>query len=200
MIRGLIADAGVQALVIVVIKIVGHGGLRVSQVGKNRPLAQFEDLRLEACPEALSLGIVVAVTAPALRAHSLVVVEQLAVRFTAVLPTAVGVNEQARRGRLGLKSTLQGRGNQLFGHGGHYLPTQHLLADHILIGVQVGPLAVGQRQVGAIADPYLISLRRLGLVKQSVRGAPQPVRRVGGAWGEGLGLERVQAPSAHGGA
>jgi hypothetical protein len=48
MIGCLIADAGVQALVIIIVKIVGHAGLRVSQVGKDGPFAQFEDLRFEA--------------------------------------------------------------------------------------------------------------------------------------------------------
>jgi hypothetical protein len=42
MIRGLVVDAGVQALVIIIIKIVGDAGLGVGQVGKNGPLAQFE--------------------------------------------------------------------------------------------------------------------------------------------------------------
>ena len=51
-IGGLIVDAGVQALVIVVVKIVGHAALRVSQISKNGPLADFEDLRFEARPEA----------------------------------------------------------------------------------------------------------------------------------------------------
>ena len=35
----LIVDAGVQALVVVVVKIVGDAGLRVGQGGKNGPLA-----------------------------------------------------------------------------------------------------------------------------------------------------------------
>ena len=63
MIGYLIADARVQALVIVTVKIVGDAGLRVSWVGKNGPFAQFEDLRFEAWPEALRLRLVVVVTA-----------------------------------------------------------------------------------------------------------------------------------------
>jgi len=47
-IRRLIVNAGVQTLVIVVVKIVGDAALRVSQVGKNGPLADLEDLRFEA--------------------------------------------------------------------------------------------------------------------------------------------------------
>jgi hypothetical protein len=47
-IRCLIADTGVQALVIIVVKIVGHAGLGVGQIGKNGPLADFEHLRFEA--------------------------------------------------------------------------------------------------------------------------------------------------------
>ena len=97
-IRRLVANAGVQAVVIVVVKIVGDAGLRVGQVGKHRPLAEFEHLRFEAGPEAFGLGIVVALAAAALRAHGLVVVEQLPVGVAAVLAalpgtTAVGVDE-----------------------------------------------------------------------------------------------------------
>jgi len=98
MIGRLVADAGVQAFVIVVVKIIGDAGLRVGQVGKNGPLAPFEHLRFEPGPEALGLGIIVTVAAAALRAQGLVVVEQLAVGLAAVLPalpgtTAVGVHE-----------------------------------------------------------------------------------------------------------
>ena len=39
LIRGLIADAEVQVLVIAIVRIVGNAGLGVGQVGKNRPLA-----------------------------------------------------------------------------------------------------------------------------------------------------------------
>ena len=49
-IGSLVVDAGVQPLVIVVIKIVGDAGLRVGQGRKNGPLAQFKDLRFEAGP------------------------------------------------------------------------------------------------------------------------------------------------------
>ena len=51
-IRRLVANAGVQAVVITVVKIVGDAGLRVGQVGKNGPLAQFEHLGFEPGPEA----------------------------------------------------------------------------------------------------------------------------------------------------
>ena len=51
-IRRLIVDAGVQALVIIVLKIVGHAALRVGEVRKNGALAHFEDLRFEARPQA----------------------------------------------------------------------------------------------------------------------------------------------------
>ena len=40
----LVANAGVQAVVVVVVKIIGDAGLRVGQVGKNGPLAEFEYL------------------------------------------------------------------------------------------------------------------------------------------------------------
>jgi len=55
-IRRLVANAGVQAVVIVVVKIVGDAGLRVGQVDKNGPLMEFGHLRFEAGPEAFGLG------------------------------------------------------------------------------------------------------------------------------------------------
>ena len=48
MIRRLVVDVRVQALVIIIVKIVGDAGLGVGQVGKNGPLAAFEYLRFEA--------------------------------------------------------------------------------------------------------------------------------------------------------
>ena len=92
MIGRLIADARMQALVIMVVKIVGDAGLRIGQVGKNGPFADFEDLRFEARPPVFGLGVVVAVAATALRALGLVVVEQLPVGVAAVLPAAAGVD------------------------------------------------------------------------------------------------------------
>ena len=106
MIGCLVVDAGVQALVVVVVKIVGDAGLRVGQVGENGPLVWFEHLRFELGPEAFGLGIIVAIAAPALRAHSSVVVKHLSVTIAAVLPAAVRVHQQARRGWLGLKGAL----------------------------------------------------------------------------------------------
>ena len=38
-IRRLIVDTGVKSVVVLTVKIVGDTGLRVGQVGKNRPLA-----------------------------------------------------------------------------------------------------------------------------------------------------------------
>ena len=93
MIGFLIANAGVQALVIVVVKIVGDAGLGVGHIGKNRPLAQFEHLGFDPGPEAIGLRIIVAVAASVLRAQGLVFVEQLPVGLAPVLPAAVGVHE-----------------------------------------------------------------------------------------------------------
>ena len=105
-IGGLIINAGVQALVIVVVKIVGHAALRISQISKNGPLADFEDLRFEARPQAFGLRIIVAVAAAALRAHGLVAVRQLPVRVATILPAPVGMHEQAGSRRLGPKGPL----------------------------------------------------------------------------------------------
>ena len=37
-----VANAGVATLVIIIVKIVGHAGLGIGQVGKNGPVAGFE--------------------------------------------------------------------------------------------------------------------------------------------------------------
>ena len=107
-IRRPVANTGVQAVVIVVVKIVGDAGLCVGQVGKNGPFAEFEHLRFESGPETFRLGhtrqgIIVALVLPgttvaALRAHGLVVVQHLPVGVAAVLAallgtTAVGVDD-----------------------------------------------------------------------------------------------------------
>ena len=105
-IRRLVANAGVQAVVIIVVKIVGDAGLRVGQVGKHRPLAEFKHLRFEAGPEAFGLGIVVALAATALRAHGPVPMQEGAVGVAAVLAAAVGVDDKAWSGRLGEKGPL----------------------------------------------------------------------------------------------
>ena len=105
-IRRLVANAVVQAVVVVVVKTVGDAGLRVGQVGKNGPLVDFKHLRFEARPATFRLRIVLAVASVALRAQGLTVVEQVAVGVAAILPAAVGVHEQARRRRLRPKSTL----------------------------------------------------------------------------------------------
>ena len=55
-IRRLVANAGVQTVVIVVVKIVGEAGLRVGQVGKHGPLAEFEHLGFDSGPENFRLG------------------------------------------------------------------------------------------------------------------------------------------------
>ena len=96
---------------IVVVKIVGDAGLRVGQVGKNRPLAEFEHLRFKAGPEAFGLGVVVALAAAALRTHGPVPVQERAVGVAAILAalpgtTPVGVDDEAWGGRLGEKGPL----------------------------------------------------------------------------------------------
>ena len=110
-IRRLVVDTGMQPLVIVIVKIIGDAALRIRQVGKKEPLADFKDLRFEARPQAFGLGVVVAITAAALRAQGLVAVQQLPVRVAAVLPTLpgttpVGMHEQVWSRRLGPKRSL----------------------------------------------------------------------------------------------
>ena len=151
--RGLVSEGRVPTLVIIVVEISRHALLRVGQVAEHGPLAWSQLLGLEPRPQALSLRVVQAFVAAALRALATVLVEQGAVGGSAVLPAPVGVDEQARRGRLRLKSALQSASNQLFGNGGHDVLAHHLLADHILVRAQVGPLAVSQRQTGEVTEP-----------------------------------------------
>jgi len=65
-IRGLVANARMQVLVIVVVKIGGDAGLGLGQVGKNGPLAGLEFFGFGPRPEAFGLRIIVALAAPAL--------------------------------------------------------------------------------------------------------------------------------------
>ena len=55
-IRRLIANTGVQTVVIVVVKIVCDADLRVGQVGKHGPLAEFEHLGFDSGPKNYRLG------------------------------------------------------------------------------------------------------------------------------------------------
>ncbi|NKI89627.1 hypothetical protein HBN54_002225 [Hymenobacter sp. 1B] len=162
MIGHLITDAEVQALVIIPVKIVGDAGLGVGHLGKNRPLAPFEHLGFEPGPQAFGLGIIVAVAAAALRAQGPVLAEQGTVDIATVLPalpgtTPVGVDDQARGGRLAEKSPLQGGGHQFFGHTCAHAPADHVLGAHILKGTEVGPTGY---------DPVAVGLGGLGLVEQ----------------------------------
>ena len=112
-IRRLVANTGVQAVVVVVVRKVGDAGLRVGQVGKNGPLVEFAHLRFEAGLETFRLGrtrygIIVALAAAALRAQGLVDVQQLPVGVAAVLAalpgtTPVGVDHEFRGWATGLK-------------------------------------------------------------------------------------------------
>ena len=79
-IQCLVANTGVQVVMIIVVKIIGDAGFRVGQVGKNRQPAQFEHVRFEPGPKTFHLRIVVTVarpdtTATALRAQDLVLME-----------------------------------------------------------------------------------------------------------------------------
>ena len=153
-IRDMIADTGVQPVTIVVVKIRDCTGLRIGQVRKNRPLAAFELLGFEAGPAALGLGVVVAVALPALRAPGSVLVQEGTVSVAAVLTAPVGVYHEPGRGRLRQKGPLQGRGDEFFGHRGGYVPAHHVLAGHVLKGAQIGPGAVGKRQIRDVRHPH----------------------------------------------
>ena len=123
---GLIINAGVQSVVIVVVKKLGDAGLRIGQVGKNGPLAEFEHLCFAARPQAFVLCVVVVLAAAALRAQGPVLAEPGAVDVAAVLAAAIGIHDQARGGGLGKQVPLQNRGDECFGHGGPHVPADHL--------------------------------------------------------------------------
>ena len=138
----MINNAGVQSVVVVVVKILGDAGLRIGQVGKNGPLAEFKHLRFTAGSQAFILCVVVALalpdrTASVLRAQGPVLAEQGAVDVPAMLAalpgtTAVGIHDQARGGSLGKQVPLQSRGDECFGHDGPHVPADHLLGALIL--------------------------------------------------------------------
>ena len=102
----MINNAGVQSVVVVVVKILGDAGLRISRVGKNGPLAEFEPLRFAAGSQAFILCVIVSLalpgkTASVLRAQDHVLAGQGAVDVAAMLAalpgtTAVGTHDQAR--------------------------------------------------------------------------------------------------------
>ncbi len=48
----MIANTGVAALVVVIVKIAGDAGLGIGQVGEDGPVARFEFLGFEARPQA----------------------------------------------------------------------------------------------------------------------------------------------------
>ena len=104
--RGLVATAGAQAFVRVVVNTVGDACPCVGQAGKNRPLASFAHLRFQARPAAFGLRIVTALAAAALETPRLVVVAQGAGGVAATRPAAVGADEPARRGGLRPKRAL----------------------------------------------------------------------------------------------
>ena len=102
-IRHLVANTGVQSVIIEVVETASDADLRVGQVSKNWPLAQFEHLGFEAVSAAFGLGrtlqgVIVALAAAALRAHGPVPVQQDAVGVAAVLFTVVGVDDKLGRG------------------------------------------------------------------------------------------------------
>ena len=94
LIRLLIANAGVAALVVVIVKIGRDAGLRVGQVGKNGPVPSFEFLGFEVGPQAFRLGIVVAFATSAVRELGLGLAQQGLVGVGDVLPTPVGVDNK----------------------------------------------------------------------------------------------------------
>ena len=80
---------------IVIVKTIGDAVLRICQVGKKGPLADFKDLRFEARPQAFGLRVIIAVALPGttvadLRTQGPVVVQQLPIGVAAVLPTLPG--------------------------------------------------------------------------------------------------------------
>ena len=125
---------------IIVVKIVSDAGLRVGQVGKNGPLAEFKHLCFESGPEAFRRLVVVAVTAPALRAHRPVLMQKGAVSVAAILATLPGttpvrVDEEAWGGRLRQKSALQGRSDEFFEDRDPHVPADHVLGAQVMKGV-----------------------------------------------------------------
>ena len=153
LIRLLVANTGVATVMIIVINIRDDADLGIRYIGKDGPVADFEHLGFEAGPQTFGLGVIVAfalpgTTAPAVRELGVGPVQQGFVGVAHVLATPVGVHNQTRGGPLGQQRSLQGIGDQGFGHVGPHLPalpgtTHHVLGAHVLKGAQVGPRAIG---------------------------------------------------------
>lgn len=88
--------------------LLGNADLRVGQIHKNRPLAGFEYLGLEARLPAFGLGSAVALAAAAMGEVGVGVAEQDFGRVAPVLVAAVGVHNQAQGGPLGEQGEQQG--------------------------------------------------------------------------------------------
>jgi hypothetical protein len=77
--------------VVIVVKTGSDAGVRICQVGKDGPVAQFKQLGFEARLEALGLGTVVALAA-AIRELGPGIAQQRFVDVAYVLPTPVRVD------------------------------------------------------------------------------------------------------------
>lgn len=134
-------------------------------------------------------------TAPAQRAHGLLVVRQLPLRVAAVLPPTDRVRPRSGGtskpgvGGWDQNACCKARVTNSSGMVARALPAADLLTDQVLKGAPVGPLAVGQRQTRDIADSHPVRLGRLGLVEESVRGA----------FGSGGSAARARSRSCTGG-
>ena len=83
------------SLVVVVVKIVGDTGLRVGQVSENWPVAGFELLGFQACPQTLGLDVIVAFAASTVREPGLGLAQKGLVGIAYRLPAPVGMNDEA---------------------------------------------------------------------------------------------------------
>lgn len=84
------SEAGLQALVMVIVKISSGAGLGTGYVGKGGPRAVFQRFGFKAGPVASGPGVVVALAATALHAQRLGLVQQDAVSVTGGGPNSVG--------------------------------------------------------------------------------------------------------------
>lgn len=109
---------------IVVVKIVGHNGLRVGWVGKHGLVAQFG---FEALPQTLGLRIVLAVAPAAVREPGFDGAQQGLIYLVHVLAAPVSVDHQAKSGPLDELAPLQSVSSQCF-----WCVSSHLQADHLL--------------------------------------------------------------------
>ena len=192
--RGLIAESAVEPLAVVEdFQPLEDRRLGLGASGK---LAAMHQLALQAAPEALDHGVVVAVAFAAHAGLEAGSGEPLPIRFAGVFPATIGMMDQPV-GRLALRQGhVQCRQRQTGGQRIAHRPTHTAAAAAIQYTGHVEP-AFGRGHVGDVGHPDRIGTRRLVATQQPIGGDGQIVIAVGQADAEAAARSAAQAGPAH---